>query len=635
MAANAGKSTPPGPATGDTPEDEPEVSVSRRWQWRRVAIFALVLLPLVLAAGYTLDRARHSGRVVRGVHIGDVDVGGMSEAEVARVATDFDERLRKTPLPARVRTSEVSVDPEKLTLSVAPAATARRAMAAGREGGVFRDLRFWIARFSSPLRLPLEISLDLTRARALLDEWEKAHVDLPFSGGVVADAGGVRADPPRKGHVIDGDSAVASLVRGLASWPREPVEVPLVEREPFIAVGAVESAVEEAKRLLAEPVTFSGEGERVLRFEKEELTRALRSRAPTPAAPRVTLYLDNAVVEEKLARVRAGLEAPPVNAHFIVEKGDRVSIVAGSPGAVLRAETVAAKLLEAAALPGRNGPLPLEKGAAPELSKEALAALNVRHLVGQYTTHHPCCQPRVDNIHLIADLLRGQIVKPGESFSVNALIGPRSAKLGFKPAPTIEEGEMVDSLGGGVSQFATTLFNALFVGGYDITERMPHTYWFARYPMGRDATLSWPKPDVAFKNDSEAGALIWTEYGDDHITVKVFGDNGGRKVSIKVSPQQNLVKAPIEYIPDLTQPPEKDKTMEAGQIGWTVFVTRQVTFADGTKREDKRKVVYKARTRRVIVHPCNVPKGEPGYTGEKCPEPEGAEGEGTEAGKPQ
>jgi vancomycin resistance protein YoaR len=219
--------------------------------------------------------------------------------------------------------------------------------------------------------------------------------------------------------------------------------------------------------------------------------------------------------------------------------------------------------------------------------------------------------------------LRGVVVKPGESFSVNEFVGPRDAKHGFKPAPTIEEGEMVDSTGGGVSQFATTMFNALLVAGYDILERAPHSYYFSRYPMGRDATLSFPKPDLAFKNDTKVGALLWTEYTDTSITVKVFGAKSERKVSIKVSPQQDVEKPPVEYIPDITQPPEKDKVKEPGQVGWTVFVTREVRFSDGTKKEERRKVVYKPRVKRLVVHPCKVPDGEPGHTGEKCPDQDG------------
>lgn len=593
----------------------------------RIAVLVAIAAPLVLVLAYAVDRARHGDRALRNVWLADVPIGGMTAPQVEEVARELEQKLRGQALGVKVRDGAVDVSPATLALRLDAATTARRAISEGKAGGLWFEFRFWLARLKTPSSVAPVVEIDRGPLPALYDEWERRHLDLPFGGGVKVASGSVSADPPRRGWVVDRGSADEVIVRGLGSWPRQPVALPLVEREPFTVPGAVEAAVQQATRVTSDALTLRGDSGLEFRLEREDVVRALRSLAPTPADPRVVLLLDVSVIEEKLSPLREKLEAPPKNARFVVEGRDQIRIEPGTSGAVLKAEKVAQGLLDAALSSTRTGPLPLENGTPPEVTTEALGALNITRLVGQYTTHHPCCQPRVENIHRIADLLRGQVVKPGETFSVNALIGPRTAKSGFKPAPTIEEGEMVDSLGGGVSQFATTLFNALFLAGYDIVERTPHTFWFARYPMGRDATLSWPKPDVAFKNDSDAGALIWTEYGDDHITVKVFGDTGGRKVRIKVSPQQNLVKPPIEYIPDLTQSHEKDKTMEAGQIGWTVFVSREVELAGGTKREEKRKVVYKPRTRRVVVHPCRVPKGEPGHTGEKCPEPDGGAAE--------
>jgi len=223
------------------------------------------------------------------------------------------------------------------------------------------------------------------------------------------------------------------------------------------------------------------------------------------------------------------------------------------------------------------------------------------------------------------------LVRPGDTFSVNQLVGPRTLKNGFRPAPTIEDGDMVDTVGGGVSQFATTLFNALFYGGYDILERQPHSYWFTRYPMGYDATLSYPHPDIVFKNDTSACALIKTAYTETSITVKVYGDNGGRKVRAEVSEKQNIVTPPVEFIPNPRLDADEEKTREGGMIGWTVTVKRTLSYADGKTKEERRKVTYKPRARRVEVHPCRIPAGEPGHTGERCPVPEKDDADGSQA----
>jgi vancomycin resistance protein YoaR len=101
---------------------------------------------------------------------------------------------------------------------------------------------------------------------------------------------------------------------------------------------------------------------------------------------------------------------------------------------------------------------------------------------------------------------------PGESFDLNAHVGPRDTARGFVEAPQILEGQFVNRVGGGVSQFATALFNAVFFSGLEDVTHTPHSYWIKRYPPGREATVSYPLPDLIFKNDSPHGVLIDTSY---------------------------------------------------------------------------------------------------------------------------
>ena len=145
----------------------------------------------------------------------------------------------------------------------------------------------------------------------------------------------------------------------------------------------------------------------------------------------------------------------------------------------------------------------------------------MKEVIGSFTTDHPCCAPRVTNIHRIADLVDGHVLLPGERFDLNALTGPRDRARGFVDAPQILDGEFVDRIGGGISQFVTTMFNAVFFSGLKDVEHSPHSYYISRYPPGREATISDPAPDFVFENDSPHGVLIDTSYTDtlDHRDV--------------------------------------------------------------------------------------------------------------------
>ena len=123
----------------------------------------------------------------------------------------------------------------------------------------------------------------------------------------------------------------------------------------------------------------------------------------------------------------------------------------------------------------------------------------------------------------MADIVRGALLDPGETFSLNGYVGPRTIDGGFISAGVIYNGEFTEDVGGGVSQFATTLFNAAFFAGLDIVEYQAHSIYIDRYPYGREATVNWPGVDLKVRNPTDHPVLIWTEYTPSSITVKLFG----------------------------------------------------------------------------------------------------------------
>jgi hypothetical protein len=152
------------------------------------------------------------------------------------------------------------------------------------------------------------------------------------------------------------------------------------------------------------------------------------------------------------------------------------------------------------------------------------------YLIGEFTTYHACCESRVTNIDLIADAVDGAEVAPGETWSLNEHVGQRTVEKGYVPAGAILGGEMVSEVGGGTSQFATTLYNAIFFAGLEDVFHQPHSIYFARYPLGREATLGWALPDVVFRNDADHPVTIDTSYTGTSITVQLIGANGRRSV---------------------------------------------------------------------------------------------------------
>jgi vancomycin resistance protein YoaR len=153
---------------------------------------------------------------------------------------------------------------------------------------------------------------------------------------------------------------------------------------------------------------------------------------------------------------------------------------------------------------------------------ERVETLGITELVSEFTTNHGCCENRVINIHRISDIVSGYVMQPGERFSVNDYVGERTTEKGFVPAGSIQQGHLKDDVGGGVSQFATTIFNAAFFAGLEFDDYQSHTIYLSRYPYGREATINYPDVDLAFINNTPYGVLIWVEYTDTSITVQMY-----------------------------------------------------------------------------------------------------------------
>ena len=584
---------------------------------------------LLLAVWFVLG-TRDRERALPGVHVAGQDVSRLTRAEIARRVEAWATERGARKFALSLAGNTLVFEPRAVGFKVDAQASALRALSVGRSGALFPRAFAFFSRMLRGETVSLELDFDAKLLSDLEDEWQASAIkDPPVSGGIRVAGTTITPLYPRAGSRLDRprvrDDLRAGLLSGRDGWSlAQRVETPRVER------AEVDRVVAQAGEMIGrEVVLTTADGARRLTVAPAELGALLRAKVDDTES-KLELECTPEATHILLEPHRSEFEQAPKSARFVIDARDQVRVEPGHPGVLLDDRAVADALCAAAKSSTKAGSLPLSPGAEPALSSAAAEQAGIAGLVGSYTTRHACCQPRVENIHHIADLLDDTLVRPGDTFSVNQLVGPRTVKNGFLPAPTIEDGDMVDTVGGGVSQFATTLFNALFYGGYDILERQPHSYWFTRYPMGYDATLSYPHPDIVFKNDTSACALIKTSYTKTSITVKVYGDNGGRRVRAEVSDKQNIVMPSVEFIPNPRLEADEEKTRDGGMIGWTVTVKRILTYADGKTKEERRKVTYKPRARRIEVHPCRIPAGEPGHTGERCPVPEKDDAEGSD-----
>ncbi|MCY4620788.1 MAG: VanW family protein [bacterium] len=268
--------------------------------------------------------------------------------------------------------------------------------------------------------------------------------------------------------------------------------------------------------------------------------------------------------------------------------------------------------------------------APPAIYEETVEEHGILHLIARYTTYHDCCEPRVTNLQLFSDTVTGTVVQPGERLSLNTLVGRRTTEKGYLPADTWVVDRVSDSVGGGISQYAATMYNTIFWGGFIGSSYRPHSVYISRYPPGIEGTLDYPYIDLVFRNDTDSPVLVVSDYTDTSLTVELYGDNDGRAVTgewkdgwhaLEVltpgGPDARVVNGQVSRPYRYVDPPPtryisnpdlgigETIVIEPARKGWTVRIDRTVTV-NGEDRDQSWWVSYRSVRAIIEAHPCVI-----------------------------
>lgn len=162
---------------------------------------------------------------------------------------------------------------------------------------------------------------------------------------------------------------------------------------------------------------------------------------------------------------------------------------------------------------------PLHYTAPDVIGEDAL----FQDILGEYETKHNTNENRNNNLRLLCQALNGHIVQPGETFSYNEVVGERTAEKGYLPAPAYSGNRLVDSIGGGVCQGSTTLYNCVLLADLEVVFRACHGAKVTYVPPGLDATVNYLTTDFQFRNQYHFPVKILAEVSDGYVKMKLLG----------------------------------------------------------------------------------------------------------------
>lgn len=486
-----------------------------------------LLIVVLLLAAWAIDSSSASGKVPRNVTLAGRDVSKLAEDRLANTVADLADYYATVEVQVRTEGTTYKIEAGKLGLKLDQKATTRAALDLDDGTSLPGRPLVWASSFLDERTAPLEFTVDGAALEAALAELGgNAAASEPR---LVPSGDGIAFESGQAGRTISPDGVREQLLRRARSG-EEPIIVSaeVAQKEPTVSDADAKALADRLSASTANGLAVTA-GDQVTTIPAPTVRAWLGSKI-TDGALEVTLDAE---------RAKADLAtAIPIKTEA---KDASIKLVNGAPvitpsvdGQTCCAADTPARLLGAinAGEPAVTIDLEVAKAA---FTTEAAEKLGIKEPVGtttewngqpqvkSFTTYYdPGGGGRVTNIHRIADLVNGTIVKPGETFSVNDVVGQRTTEKGFVEAGAIANGEHVDEVGGGVSQFATTMFNAAYFAGLDITAYQAHSEHFSRYPRGREATMGFPNPDLAWKNDTPYGILVESTWGPGTVTVRLW-----------------------------------------------------------------------------------------------------------------
>jgi len=503
------------------------------------------LLTTVVAAAAAVGTvaAVRAGEALPGTQVAGIDVSGLGRTDLRAAVSDLADVRTGGDLP--VVATDVRAGIDRGLVEVDLDGTVDEALSAGREGPLEAVLGSLLQRGDRDVELA--VSVDETELSERLDELA-TEVDRPAApGGFGIDGLTVAAIAPAEGRTLERAAARGPVVEALRTGRTEQLALPVTITPPSATPAQVEQVTAAARAALATSYVLSGGGVNV-RVAPQDVAPLLRAE---PVDGALSLVVDQPGLEAIVQAKAAPLKVAPSPAAVTVSstgpvldgKDDlswspapaSVAVVPAVDGRDIDVPAAVGELSQMVLAARSEGALPVVPVPAPVTTADAAG---VTSLIGTFTTYFQAGQPRATNIRRIAELVDGTFVPPGKRLSLNEAAGERTKARGFVADGAIVDGALVDEVGGGVSQFATTLFNAAFFAGLPIEQHKPHSFYISRYPAGRESTVYFGQIDVRVRNDTSAGLLVKTRSTPGSVTVELYGSNGGRQVTAEHGPRR-------------------------------------------------------------------------------------------------
>lgn len=563
----SGPPTPPrgpggGRGTGGSGDDNGRFSGARTWlrapNARRVLLAAAIVFGVALV-GYIADLVMTSGKIPRGVEVAGVAIGGMDEADARAKLQEKLEPRADEAVPVKIADVQTQLVPSAAGLGVDWEATWERV------GGQPLNPASRLLSFVATREVTVASSVDEAALSRTFEEL-RVHDQPPVEGGIHFEGTRPVEVNPTSGRVLDQAGARTVLTEQWAT--ASTLDLPVATAPPAVRQDAIDQAMHQiAEPAVSAPVVYTGKGAASATLSPEQIATIVGFVPDGHGGLRVEF--DHKVATDLLAPQLASTEVEPKDATFTISGAPTVvpAVVGDKINWAKTLEQLPAMLAATGAQRTTAG---IYERIEPKLTTQAAEALGIDEVMGEFTTSG-FTGPSGVNIRTVAQEVNGAVVKPNDTFSLNTHTGPRTAAEGYVESGIIDHGRPSKAVGGGISQFATTLYNAAYFAGLEDAGHTEHSYYISRYPAAREATVFDGAIDLQFRNNTTHGVYIQAFADSSEVTVRIWGTK-----TVNVESFTGEKSKPTE--PETITLPEGDDCIAStGAPGFTISDTRVIT----------------------------------------------------------
>jgi vancomycin resistance protein YoaR len=572
-----------------------------KWLLIGLAIFFVLIISYVSI--YIFIELKYKDKIYSNVYIGNTKLSGLSVDEAEAVINQKADAIKMDGITFNYRNKKNNLellfssenDGEALSIIDFNARkTAEEAFAYGRNGNFYSNTFNKIKGLFSKKEINTSLSINEEAIKKYLEEtFSEFHKPAEDTKMVITNDT-VSIIEEKFGERLNSEEAIKRLGLNLIKLENPIINLSITKDQPKIFK-------KDALNIESSALSILSRAPLILKYEDKKWTinkdtlsvwLNLKQSSNSQNNNKITVGLDESITKKYLTnKLAPEIDKPPIESKFTVKNGKVSEFQTNQDGLGLDIETSFQKI-ETEFIKNSSSTIDLvTKVLKSEVSGENINDFGIKEKIGTgYSNFVGSPKNRRHNIATGANALNGILVKPGEEFSTIKTLVPIDEKNGYLQELVIKKNKTTPEYGGGLCQIGTTLFRAILSAGLPITARRNHSYRVSYYepPVGMDATIYDPWPDLKFINDTGNYILIQASIKGNDLRFDLWGTKDGRVASTTKPVISNITKPqPKKIIETLDLKPGEKKILEKAHNGADAYFKYSVTYPNSEIKETK------------------------------------------------